>query len=42
MLCNLVGRDVESGELPDAPALVGRLIEDVCSGNARRYFGWEQ
>ena len=42
VLCNLIGRDVESGELPDDPALVGRLIEDVCSGNARRYFGWEQ
>jgi len=40
VLCNLVGRDVETGELPDDPALVGRLIEDVCSGNAARYFGW--
>jgi glucuronate isomerase len=40
VLCNLVGRDVETGELPDDAALVGRLIEDVCSGNASRYFGW--
>ena len=40
VVCNLVGRDVESGELPDDPALAGRLIEDVCSGNAARYFGW--
>jgi glucuronate isomerase len=40
VLCNLVGRDVENGEIPDDPALSGRLIEDVCSGNAARYFGW--
>jgi len=42
VLCNLVGRDVEAGELPEDPALVGRPIEDVCSGNAKRYFGWEE
>ena len=42
VLCNLVGRDVETGELPDDPALVGRLIEDVCAGNAKRYFGWPE
>jgi glucuronate isomerase len=40
VLCNLIGRDVETGELPDDPALVARLIEDVCAGNAQRYFGW--
>jgi len=41
VLCNLVGRDVETGDLPDDPQLVGRLIEDVSGGNVVRHFGWE-
>jgi glucuronate isomerase len=41
VLCNLVGRDVERGDLPDEPRLIGRLIEDVSAGNVARYFGWE-
>ena len=36
-LCNIVGQDVERGELPDDDELLGRLIRDVCYGNARRY-----
>jgi glucuronate isomerase len=36
ILCNLVGRDVEAGLLPDDDAIIGRLIGDVCCGNARR------
>jgi glucuronate isomerase len=38
-LCNLVGRDVENGEIPDDEALTGGLIRDICYGNASRYFG---
>ena len=37
ILCDIIGRDVMQGELPDDDALLGRLIEDVCYGNARRY-----
>jgi glucuronate isomerase len=40
VLCDLIGRDVDSGELPDDDALNGGLIEDVCSGNTARHFGW--
>ncbi len=39
VLCNLLGRDIENGELPDDEALVGRMIEGICYGNARRYLG---
>lgn len=41
ILCNLVGRDVENGELPaeELPRL-GRMIEDVCYYNAKRYFNF--
>jgi len=39
VLCNLVGRDVENGELPDDEELVGSMIANICYANARQYFG---
>jgi glucuronate isomerase len=41
VLCNLLGRDLERGELPDQNELVGRLVENICYRNAARYFGWD-
>ena len=38
-LCNLIGRDVENGEIPDDEALLRDLIQNICFGNASRYFG---
>ncbi len=38
-LCNLLGRDVENGEIPNDEALLGGLIGNICFGNASRYFG---
>jgi glucuronate isomerase len=40
-LCNLVGRDVERGELPDSEALLAPLIEGICYRNAQEYFRLE-
>ena len=37
VLCDLVGRDVASGELPQDESLLRRLIEDICYRNARHY-----
>jgi len=39
ILCDLVGREVERGELPNDVAMLGRLVEDVCFHNAAEYFG---
>lgn len=39
VLCNLLGREMESGELPDDAKMIGALIEKVCYKNAERYFG---
>ena len=40
ILCNLVGRDVDEGLLPDDWDLVSGLVADVCYRNAREYFGF--
>jgi glucuronate isomerase len=37
ILCDIVGQDVTNGELPDDDALLGKLIENICYGNACRY-----
>ena len=37
VLCNLLGRDVENGELPDSEELIGGLVRRICYENARRY-----
>lgn len=41
VLCNLIGRDVENGELPAAEMpRISRMVEAVCYYNAKRYFGF--
>ncbi|NOS72508.1 MAG: glucuronate isomerase [Verrucomicrobia bacterium] len=37
VLCNLIGRDVENGELPDDDSLLGPMIRNICHANARSY-----
>lgn len=37
-LCNLVGRDVDNGELPGDDQLVGGMISRISYANARDYF----
>ena len=38
ILCNLIGQDVEKGELPNDMDLLGKLVQDVCYNNAKSYF----
>lgn len=38
ILCNLLGRDIENGELPDNFDWVGKIVQDVCYNNAKEYF----
>jgi glucuronate isomerase len=40
VLCNLLGREMENGELPNDEALIGSMISDICYNNAARYFGF--
>ncbi len=39
ILCNLLGKDVDRGEIPDDPR-VGKMVEAICYGNAKNYFGF--
>ena len=39
ILCDLLGRDVEQGELPLDLSLLGKTVQDICYNNAVRYFG---
>jgi glucuronate isomerase len=40
ILCNLLGKDVENGELPDDKALLGNMVENICYNNAKNYFNF--
>ncbi len=40
ILCNLIGRDVERGELPADEKWLGQLVSDVCYHNAKNYFNF--
>ena len=37
VLCNLIGRDVEHGEIPEDDSLIGPMIRNICYANAERY-----
>jgi glucuronate isomerase len=39
VLCNLLGTDMENGELPQDFDLVGGMVKDICYRNAVNYFG---
>ncbi len=38
ILCNVLGRDVTKGELPEDYPLLGGIVQDICFNNAREYF----
>ena len=40
ILCNLFGEEIENGELPNDIAWVGKVIQDICYNNAKKYFNW--
>ncbi|MCK4422610.1 MAG: glucuronate isomerase [Candidatus Omnitrophica bacterium] len=38
ILCNLLGRDIENGQIPNDLGLVGGIVKDICYNNAKNYF----
>ncbi len=39
ILCNLIGRDIENGEIPNDRTLTGPMVENICYHNARSFLG---
>ena len=40
ILCNLIGKDVEDGELPADEKWLGKIVSDICYHNAVDYFAF--
>ncbi len=40
ILCNLLGNDVENGEIPADIQLLGKMVEDISFNNAEQYFNF--
>jgi len=38
ILCNLIGKDIEKGELPNDIDWLGQVVQDICYNNANNYF----
>lgn len=38
ILCNMIGKDVHNGELPNDTQWLGKMVEDICYSNAKNYF----
>jgi glucuronate isomerase len=41
VLCNLLGNDMEKGELPNDERLIGEMVRRICFQNAHDYLGLE-
>jgi glucuronate isomerase len=40
LLCNLIGDEIENGELPNDVVWTGKIVQDICFNNAKKYFGF--
>lgn len=40
ILCNLLGKEVEKGELPNDLPLLGTMVQNICYYNAKEYFSF--
>jgi glucuronate isomerase len=40
ILCNLIGKDVTKGELPEDYEWLGSIVQDICYNNAKEYFNF--
>ncbi len=40
ILCNLIGKDVEKGELPNDEEWLGKIVQNISYYNAKEYFGY--
>lgn len=38
ILCNILGEEIDKGELPNDIELIGNIVQDICYNNAKNYF----
>ena len=38
LLCNMLGEEIENGELPNDILWTGKVVQDICYNNAKSYF----
>jgi glucuronate isomerase len=38
ILCNLLGNEIENGELPNDIEWIGQMVQNICYNNAKNYF----
>jgi glucuronate isomerase len=41
ILCNMLGEEIQKGELPNDLELIGKIVKDICYNNAKKYFDIE-
>ncbi|MEM6699882.1 MAG: glucuronate isomerase [Bacteroidota bacterium] len=40
LLCNIFGKDISKGHLPNDLDWIGKIVQDICYYNAKEYFGF--
>ncbi len=41
VLCDLLGKDAENGEIPNDEKFLGTMVQNICFHNAQQYLGFE-
>jgi len=41
VLCNILGRDMDQGLIPNDMEFLGQMVQDICYNNAAGYFGFD-
>jgi len=41
VLCNLMGSQMENGELPNDEGMIGGMVRNICFENAKNFLGLE-
>ncbi|MFN2438504.1 MAG: glucuronate isomerase, partial [Chitinophagaceae bacterium] len=41
ILCNLLGQEMQNGELPNDLRWIGKIVQDICFNNAKNYFNYQ-
>jgi len=41
IICDQLGKDIESGHLPGDISLIGSMVQDICYNNAKNYFSFD-